>query len=73
MADSPAFKASAAVGKAEYDTQMKAWNDQCGAAFNQAMEEWTKGHISATDAHAPLPPRPKPPGAPSPSSEWQMK
>ncbi|MEI8290962.1 MAG: sialate O-acetylesterase [Verrucomicrobiota bacterium] len=60
LADSPALKAAATAGKAEYDSQLKAWNDQYGAAFKQAMEDWTKADAAARAAHAPLPPRPKP-------------
>ena len=67
LADSPAVKAAAAAGKAQYDAQMKAWNDQYGAAFKQAMEEWTKADAAARAAHAPLPPRPKP-SVPMPAS-----
>ena len=60
LADSPAVKVAAAAGKAQYDAQMKEWNDQYGAAFKQAMEKWTKADAAARAAHAPLPPRPKP-------------
>lgn len=60
FADSPAQRAAAAAGKAEYEARLKAWNAQYGAAFKQAMEEWTKAEAAANAAHSPPPPRPKP-------------
>lgn len=60
MADSPALKAAAAAGRADYDAKLKVWNDQYGAAFKQTMEEWTKADAAASAAHAPRPHRPKP-------------
>lgn len=38
---------------------MKAWNEQYGAAYRQALEEKAKADAAARAAHAPLPPRPK--------------
>ena len=66
LTDSPALKAAAAAGKADYDAKLKVWNDQYGAAFKVAMAEWTKADTAARAAHAPLPPRPKP-SVPMPS------
>lgn len=63
LADSPALKAAATAGRADYNAKMKAWNDQHGAAFKQALDEWTQAEAAARAAHAPLPPRPKPPEA----------
>jgi sialate O-acetylesterase len=59
-AAAPALKAAATAGKAEYAAQLKAWNDQHSAAYQQALEEWAKTDAAARAAHAPLPPRPKP-------------
>jgi sialate O-acetylesterase len=63
MADSPALKAAAAANRIEYTAQMKAWNEQYGAEFKKSMDEFTKAENAAKAAHAPLPTRPKPPGA----------
>lgn len=74
MADSPALKAAAATNRTEYTAQMKAWNYEYGTAFKQATEEWTKAENAAKVAHAPLPPRPKPPGAmPTPLPDGNPK
>ena len=74
FADSPALKAAAASKRAEYNAQMKAWNDQYGAAFKQSMEEFTRAENVAKAAHAPLPTRPKPPGAmPTPLPDGNPK
>ena len=74
FADSPALKAAAASKRAEYNAQMKAWNDQYGAAFKQSMEEFTKAENAAKAAHAPLPTRPKPPVAmPTPLPDGNPK
>lgn len=60
LADSSALKAAAAAGKADFARKLKAWNDQYGAAFKEATEQWNKAFAAAEAAHAPLPPRPKP-------------
>ncbi|MEI6322893.1 MAG: sialate O-acetylesterase [bacterium] len=74
LADSPALKAAAAAGRAEYNARMKAWNEQYGAAFKQSMEEFTKAENAAKAAHAPLPTRPTPPGAmPTPLPDGNPK
>ena len=61
VADSPALKAAAEAGKADYEAKLKAWNDQYGAAQKQAMEEWTKAEAAAKAAHTQVPPKPQPP------------
>ncbi|MEI6751881.1 MAG: sialate O-acetylesterase [Paludibacter sp.] len=66
-AESPALKAAAAAGKADFDAKMKAWNEQYGAAYKAEVEEWTKAEAAARAAHATLPPRPKP-SVPMPTS-----
>ena len=61
LADSPALMAAAAAGKADFDAKMKVWNDKYGAAYKQAWEEHNQAEAAARAAHAPLPPRFKPP------------
>jgi sialate O-acetylesterase len=74
FADSPGLKSAAVAKRAEYNAQMKVWNDRYGAEFKKATEEFNKAHAAAEAAHAALPPRPKPPGAmPTPLPDGNPK
>jgi sialate O-acetylesterase len=67
LAESPALKAAAEAGKADYEARLKAWNEKNGAAYKQTMDDWTKAEAAAKAAHTQAPRKPQPPeGMPTP-------